>query len=94
MVVVGVRGMGLPGRLLVALRRERRLLGAGRGRAMTVPTTAAFVACSHCRRFLPVETLREYRGGNRRLMRYCPTCWEQRTQAIAALKKGRPDGRH
>lgn len=40
--------------------------------------------------FQPVETLREYRGGNRRLMRYCPTCWEQRTKAIAALKKGRP----
>lgn len=55
---------------------------------MTVPTTAAFVACSHCRRFLPVETLREYRGGNKRLMRCCPTCWELRTQAIAALKKG------
>lgn len=54
---------------------------------MTGPTTAAFVACSQCRKFLPVETLREYRGGNKRLMRYCPACWDERKRAIAALKK-------
>ena len=54
---------------------------------MTAPTTAAFAGCSHCRRFLPAETLREHRGGNRRLMRYCPTCGERRTQALAALKR-------
>ena len=50
---------------------------------MTAPTTAAFVSCSHCRRILPVETLREYRGGNKRLMRYCPTCWAAREKALA-----------
>ncbi len=60
---------------------------------MTLPITSAFLSCSNCRRFLPVETLTEYRGGRKRLMRYCPTCWEQRTRSIAELKKGKPDGR-
>lgn len=57
---------------------------------MTLPITSAFLSCSNCRRFLPVETLTEYCGGRKRLMRYCPTCWEQRTNALAAIKKTPP----